>query len=225
MMRGAAAATRTSRTTQFNYSKRPGLGRPKYDFDLRPQTCWGAEQPRSKELSADRKKKEKKKVARILPELYSTTPWTQPSSTDQGGASQHQPTSQPWHLASHHHRQHYPRIKRVSTSSLRLSWVWAVLLPKHQRYSHCCPSNREFSRGCSPACPGPCQCPSCCVPVPPCCARRRPHCVQAYSTSWNMSLTLSAFPFISLFSSRGTALLVLRICPFGRAVCFSAIMH
>jgi hypothetical protein len=40
-----------------------------------------------------------------------------------------------------------------------------------------------------------------------------------------MSLTLSAFPFISLLSSRGTALLVLRICPFGRAVRFPAIMH
>jgi len=35
--------------------------------------------------------------------------------------------------------------------------------------------------------------------------------------SRNMSLTLSAFPFISL-SSRGTTLrLLLRICPFGRA--------
>jgi hypothetical protein len=109
-----------------------------------------------------------------------------------------------WHL-SHHRRQHYPRIKRVSTSS--------SVAPLQGFGQFSCQKNtngifiiarvtENFGGGCSPACPCPCPCPcpSCCVPVPLRCARR-PHCVQAYrdSTSWNMSLTLSAFPFISLF--------------------------
>jgi hypothetical protein len=115
-------------------------------------------------------------------------------------------TSQPWHLAS------------ISSSSSALpshqkSLDVVVVAPLQGFGQFSCQKNtngifiiarvtENFGGGCSPACPCPCPCPcpSCCVPVPLRCARR-PHCVQAYrdSTSWNMSLTLSAFPFISLF--------------------------
>jgi hypothetical protein len=40
-MRGAAAATRTSRTTQLIIQSGQASDIRKYDFDLRPQTCWG----------------------------------------------------------------------------------------------------------------------------------------------------------------------------------------